>query len=417
MNNNTRNYIVALGFLLLVLVGIIFYFILRSDIGPFGGGGTGGGDGGGLPDTGGTDGGSGGGGDAIFPPKNEGGDQVTTTPPLTADEIGRLVQISKDPVVGATIRKDELLYFKRGTGHIFASSFNGLKPEERLTNFSIPNIMDASWSPSRAYTLVTALNEITVRRFWIHLTGTSTIESGLFDDKIVSPKFSPTEEKIAGIIKNGSLYTVVITTPQGKTPKTVFQTSLPNPELSWVSKTLLALQTRSTAFIPSILQTIPTTGGGASTILADVYGLDVLWDTGSNKFLTLEVKGDGKRPTLVLHDRRTPQQGKELSFKTFPEKCVWSGSATSTVYCAIPWSLGAEPVPDGWWKGKVSFDDSLWKIDINTGDASSLLEGGAFDMTQPMLSPKEDYFFFINKKDSMLWSLRLTDTATSTGSN
>lgn len=416
MNNNTRNYIVALGFLLLILVGIIFYFILRSDIGPFGGGGDTDGVGA-LPDTGGTGGGSGGGGDTTFPPKNENGDLVTITPPLTEDEVKRLVQISKDPVVGTTLRGDELLYFKRGTGHIFTSPFDASRPEERLTNFSIPNIMDASWSPSRAYTLVTALNETTVRRFWIHFTSTSTIESGFFPDDIMSPKFSHAEEKIAGITKSGSSYNIVITSPQGKTPKTVLQTTLPNLELSWISKTLLGLQTRSSAFIPSILQTVPATGGVASTILADVRGLDVLWDTGSNKFLTLEVLSNGKRPTLILRDRRTPQQGKELAFKTLPEKCVWSKTSTSTVYCAIPWSFGSEPVPDGWWKGKVSFDDSIWKIDVNTGDALSILEGGAFDVIHPILSVKEDYFFFINKKDSMLWSLRLADTSSSTVSN
>lgn len=412
MNNSTRNYIVALGFLLLILVGIIFYFILRSDIGPFATPDTGSGTGA-LPNTGGTGGGGGsGGGDTTFPPKNSDGTPIDT-PPLTEDEVKRLVQISKDPVVGTTLRDDELLYFKRGTGHIFTSPFDASRPEERLTNFSIPNIMDASWSPSRAYTLVTALNETTVRRFWIHFTSTSTIESGFFPDDIMSPTFSHAEEKIAGIAKNGSSYNVVIASPQGKTPKTILQTTLPDLELSWISKTLLGLQTRSSAFIPSILQTVPAVGGVASTVLADVRGLDVLWDTTSNRFLTLEVAGDGKRPALVLRDRRTPREGKELSFKTLPEKCVWSKTSTSTVYCAIPWSFGSEPVPDGWWKGKVAFDDSVWKIDVNTGDASSVLEGGSFDIIRPILSPKEDYFFFINKKDSMLWSLRLTDTVPS----
>ncbi|MEK7649808.1 MAG: hypothetical protein AAB367_02535 [Patescibacteria group bacterium] len=409
MNNSTRNYIIGLGFFLLILVGIIFYFLLRSDIGPFGGdAGTEGV--GALPDTGGGSGGGNGNGQSTFPPNNN-GEVTPDAPPLTEEETKRLVQISADPVVGSAVREDEILYFKRGTGHIFASPFDGSKPEERLTNFSIPNIMDASWSPSRAYTLVTALNETTVRRFWIHFTSTSTIESGLFPDEISAPKFSFAEEKLAGIVKNGSSYNIVITNPAGKTPKTVLQTSLPDIDLSWVSKTLLGIQTRSSAFIPSILQTVPSTGGGASTLLADVYGLDVLWDTNSTRFLTLEVAGEGKRPALVLRDRRTPQQGKELSFKTLPEKCVWSQTSTSTVYCAIPWSFGAEPIPDGWWQGKVSFSDSIWKIDINTGDASSVLEGGTFDVIHPILSPKEDYLFFINKKDSLLWSLRISQAA------
>ena len=405
-NNKTRNYIIALGILLLIFIGIIFYFILRSNVKPLGkpsGGGV-------LPDTS-------GGGSQTFPPKNDDGSPTITPQPLTASEQQRLVQISKDPVIGATIKKDRLLYFKRETGHIFTSPFDASLPEERLTNFSIPNIINASWSPSRAYTLVTALNETVPRRFWIHFTSTSTIESGFFPENIISPTFSPSEEKLASIARNGSVSTVIITTPQGKTPKTVIQTSLPDLEVSWASKTILALKTRSSAFIPSILQTVSVAGGAASTILGDARGLDVLWNASSNTFITLEVTSDGKRPALVLRDRRAPEQIKELSFKTFPEKCVWSRNAPSTIYCAIPQNLGSEPIPDGWWKGKVSFNDSIWKIDTTTGNASSVLEGGNFDVIHPILSPKEEHLFFINKKDSILWSLRLIDTASSTQSH
>ncbi len=403
MNNKTRNYIIALGLLLLLLIGIIFYVLFRSDIGPFGPKEP---EIGGFPDT------DGGGGYTL--PPIDGGTRPPYGQGLTEGEKKLLVQISKDPVIGSTIRKDKILYFKRGLGHIFSSPFDGSVEEERLIALSVPNIIDVLWSPSRANVIIADLNDTTARRFWVHFTSTSTIEKGLFPDEITSVQFSPAEEKIAGIVKNTALYTVVTATPQGKSLKTILQTSMPDIELSWASKTLLGLQTRSSAFIPSILQTVPVSGGVASVLLADVRGLDVLWDTNSQRFITLEVAREGKSPTLVLRDRRTPNTGRELSFQTMPEKCVWSSTATSTIYCAIPLNLGIDPLPDSWWQGKVSFNDSLWKIDINTGEASSLLESGMFDITRPILSPKEDYIFFINKKDSMLWSLRLTDTATST---
>ena len=65
-----------------------------------------------------------------------------------------------------------------------------------------------------------------------------------------------------------------------------------------------------------------------------------------------------------------------------------------------------------WYQGITSFSDSVWMIDIETQTVKVLADpvniaGEEIDLIKPVLSQDENYLFFINKKDSSLWSLRL----------
>jgi hypothetical protein len=98
---------------------------------------------------------------------------------------------------------------------------------------------------------------------------------------------------------------------------------------------------------------------------------------------------------------------------TLPEKCVWSKNKTDTVYCAVPEFIPENNSLDSWYKGLVSFSDEIWKIDTETGMGEMVRKlndavPGGIDATYLMLSPKEDYLIFTNKKDYHLWSLHLT---------
>ena len=97
----------------------------------------------------------------------------------------------------------------------------------------------------------------------------------------------------------------------------------------------------------------------------------------------------------------------KLPATTLSEKCVWSNKQTGVVFCAVPQKLSGLPLPDSWWSGEVSFIDDLWRIDTETGEATMVWDQNDFDMVKMFLSPEEDYLFFVNKKDSTLWAVRL----------
>ena len=79
----------------------------------------------------------------------------------------------------------------------------------------------------------------------------------------------------------------------------------------------------------------------------------------------------------------------------------------------MPKFINAGLYPDIWYQGEVSFSDQFWKIDIQTGNATLLLDpltvpgGEEIDGIKLALDKDEDYLFFVNKKDSFLWKLEL----------
>src|SRR3989344_906637 len=123
--SRTKKIVIAVGVLLLIVA--LVYLFWGGGKGGEGGGGIidnlfGGGS---LPSTGGAGsggGGSGGGG-------NSGGGKIPIggTLPVTQEEEKRLVQLSKDPVIGPAVKEKEgkILYFKRGVGHLFENDFDG----------------------------------------------------------------------------------------------------------------------------------------------------------------------------------------------------------------------------------------------------------------------------------------------------
>ena len=114
-----------------------------------------------------------------------------------------------------------------------------------------------------------------------------------------------------------------------------------------------------------------------------------------------------------------------LFLKTLPEKCTWSVREASVIFCAIPDSIPAATYPDDWYQSKVSFSDSIWKINLKTGEARDIapireMVKQEIDGINLSLDSKEDYLLFTNKKDLTLWGLQIkapivsTTTATTT---
>ena len=71
-------------------------------------------------------------------------------------------------------------------------------------------------------------------------------------------------------------------------------------------------------------------------------------------------------------------------------------------------------LPDDWYKGKVSFNDSIWKINTTTGLVEMFYnfnrnKFGSFDLIDLSLTEGDEFMLFKNKKDLTLWSLNLKE--------
>jgi hypothetical protein len=95
-----------------------------------------------------------------------------------------------------------------------------------------------------------------------------------------------------------------------------------------------------------------------------------------------------------------------LSVRTLPEKCVWRND--DSLICAIPNTIPSN-IPDAWYQGRVSFNDSLWTIDVANEVYDFLYAPEDTDAHETMdiinldLSDDGTVLSLINKKDLRGW--------------
>jgi hypothetical protein len=101
-----------------------------------------------------------------------------------------------------------------------------------------------------------------------------------------------------------------------------------------------------------------------------------------------------------------------VSFKTLPQKCDWLSGAF--VICAIPDSVpqSEEGLPDDWYQGRVSFNDTaIYLVSAVDGGVSPLYtfenKDGLFDIVSISTTDNYDYLSFVRKQDRTLWLLTL----------
>lgn len=98
-----------------------------------------------------------------------------------------------------------------------------------------------------------------------------------------------------------------------------------------------------------------------------------------------------------------------LDIKTLVEKC----KAVSAIQfiCGVPKMLPEtnEGLPDDWYQGRVSFDDTLMLVYPFKGESYDLYsfpeEEGPMDVTRLEMNPRADLVSFIRKNDGSLWLL------------
>ena len=100
-----------------------------------------------------------------------------------------------------------------------------------------------------------------------------------------------------------------------------------------------------------------------------------------------------------------------LQLATLPEKCAWSANSIR-LYCGAFSSTPRAQIPDDWYQGALAFSDTFWTINTDLSDLVFLADpkkelDKTFDVFIPFIDKDEDHFFFVDKNDSTLWSMRL----------
>lgn len=329
-------------------------------------------------------------------------------------------------------------YIERATGHIFDIKTDAVLPIQ-ISNTTIPKIYEATFLPGGNSLVARFLNgEISDQIITYYITlknkassATSTTKTSMENTVAVTAEASKTELKEAtGAYLEANIKEIALT-PTGKKILSLVYTA-DGSRISLLntgetkSRTLLSFSLREWLLtfsneIKAVVTTKPSgiTNGYAYTldlatgtlrkIIGGIAGLTLLPNKDGNTYL-----GAGTPNGIVKLFAYFDKEGNTelLPLSTFPEKCIWKNIEKNSLICAVPKSISMGTYPDDWYKGKTTFTDELWQIDIKTKETqliSSLdIESGqAIDAINFKISSDDKYITFINKKDLTLWGLDL----------
>jgi hypothetical protein len=138
-------------------------------------------------------------------------------------------------------------------------------------------------------------------------------------------------------------------------------------------------------------------------VLGPLRGLTTL--TSPDGKYILESKVQNGQLTSVLLTLSTRSET-VLPFTTLTEKCVWYSN--DQFFCGVPNEFPAGMYPDDWYKGLVSFSDTLWSYTPSTNRAVSVVTPNeSVDIFRMESYNNSEYLFFMNKNDYTLWSYRI----------
>lgn len=325
-------------------------------------------------------------------------DQVPGAKTVKGKVVAPKPQLPKVEVVPA------IRYVEKITGHI-DEMYLDTKAVGKNSNSTIPSIYEAVFDGSASSILYRYLSSDgkTINTFLASLGGT---KGEFLPADILDVSISPDKTKFFYLTKTFS-GTVGTTRSFKDTKKNqVFNSSLTELLSQWVGLQTIYLTTKASATINGDLFSLNTVNGVLTKIFGGVQGLTTLANN-DGSFVLYSATTNGN-PRLGIFDVKK-HATRDLGLYSLPEKCVW-GNTTTFIYCAIPREISGGQFPDSWYQGLVSFTDHFVKINTTTGEISTIADsayGIPVDGTHLFLNKTEDQLFFINKKDSSLWSLDL----------
>ena len=323
---------------------------------------------------------------------------------------GALRKLSEVPVAGAVLTRRDgasyARYVERGTGHIFEVDLAS-SATTRLTGTTIPRATRAVFSAQG--TRVVLFTESADSNERVFAGAIERADSG--EGTLATSELDPTARNIAFSATGESIYYTVPTATGSVgyeqnlkvdtgTRATLFTSPLRDIVVSWGSP--------ASAELSLIAYTTPTAqqrgyayeGAGFSRLFGGVPGLMVI---PAQNYRVVSYAGDN---TFI--SRTDTLAGTTLAVPAFPEKCATDASHPTTLWCAAPLALLPGDYPDAWYQGAISFDDSIWQVDVTTGSATLLSVPGddvgeTIDAVGMQATSDGDTLIFINKKDGSLW--------------
>lgn len=308
-------------------------------------------------------------------------------------------------------------YAESSTGNIYETFVDKIA-EKRISDTTIPNIHDAFFVDGGNAVVLRYLKSDgqTIESFFGQIKkevpgGDSSIElkGSFLPQNIIDLSVSPDLKNFFYLFKfNNGVTGINDFTADGKKVQ-IFDSPFTEWISNWANSKLITLTTKASFKYAGSTYALNQQDKSFNRVLSNILGLTTL--TSPNGKLILY---SGSDLNLKIFDM-DKKISTNLGLRDLPEKCTW-GSDNENIYCAIPLNPSVGEYPDDWYQGSVSFNDIIWKINVKTNftkilaNPNEVLNGDSnigIDGIKLFLDQKENYLFFTNKNDSILWGLNL----------
>lgn len=313
-----------------------------------------------------------------------------------------LSQLSQTPVAGAAFASSSVRFVERATGRVVEVGAQGEQPR-RISNTTIPGVSEALFGEGDRVILRIIDETQNVKNVSASFANEAT-EGVFIDPAIRSFAVSPDRSRLFSLRPAGTRFSAVTSTFEYKGQKEIFTSPFRDFALSWPERNTVTLVTKPSAFAEGFLYAINLNTGALEKIAGGIPGLNALLSP--DAALVLASRRGRIKPIETALVNRKGGASTVFPFDTLAEKCLWSRVAPM-IYCAVPFSTPQAAYPDDWYSGVVSFSDSFVKINAETLESEIVFAEGGFDAINLFTDPEEKFLFFVNKKDGVLWSIKL----------
>jgi len=349
---------------------------------------------------------------------------TTASGTLPVGETADLRQIYASPNSGFVIftknNEIKIRFVDRATGNVYETTPNS---EEiiRITNTTIPQVEETVWNSNGNSLILRYLksdNE-TIENFSGKIKiSTSTTNSfigeitGIFlPENAKEIAINPSGTKVFTLIEkqdNSGSYGIT-SNLEGSSKNQNFDSKISKWQVSWPKENIISFTTKPTYVNEGFLYFFNINTNSFEKIFGNVSGLTTLINKDASAF----VYSKSLRNSISLNFFNIKNSNdKNLQIATITDKCVWSKTEKTVVYCAVPKNIPTGSYPDMWYQGLVSFSDNLWKIDTDSGATSMIYEiskegNTNIDIMDIKISDDDKYITFTNRNDLTLWGLKI----------
>jgi hypothetical protein len=312
-------------------------------------------------------------------------------------------KITDTPIVNATIDdSNSIKYYALATGQTFEIPAVGGE-SKIIDDTTLTGLSSVSWAPSAPYVLTKIQNRVYSYNF-------AQNKSYAFPIDVTSAQFLSNNKVFYTFQNAGGTVDISVSDADGSNWKKVITLTSnavflkPIPFANKISQTLIPSSYRASA-----LRIINLETGEATSVLDEKNGLNVSWaPNGEIGIISYSTERGGGVIALSIIDKAGFELSKIPDIGTLAEKVVWS-SDSKTAYFTKPEVTNTKILPDDYYTSNLGeFNESLYKIDIETATVSQLSNNiGSVDSRDLFLNSAGTELFFINRRDNNLYKVPL----------